>query len=903
MHGRYDARTVNEPEWLTRKLRIDRRLAAAGWSVCQWSQMAAASLTGRSRCAVAEYPTATGPADYALIDGGRVVGIVEAKKVGVAPSNVLSQAERYGRGVAESRARYGDFGVPFLYATNGEQIWFEDVRAPQYRSRELAGFHTPDGLAEALERDRDTAAAWLGSNPNTHAGLRPYQADAIQAVEQAILAGKRRMLVAMATGTGKTFTTVSLIYRLIRSGLARRVLFLVDRRALAAQAVQAFVSFEAEPNQKFDALYEVFSQRFQRGDMEGDGAPFDPKVLPASYLEHPGPGHTFVYVSTIQRMAINLFGREQAFALTGDAEVEPETEDKLTIPIHAFDVVIADECHRGYTSAELSVWRGVLDHFDAIRIGLTATPAAHTKAYFTDIVYRYDYQRAVREGYLVDYDAVKVRSGVFMEGVFLREGEEVGSIDPETGAETLDRLEDERAYDASQVERDVTAPDANRKVVQELARWATEHEQRTGRFPKTLVFAANDQGHISHADQLVRLCRDAFGRGDAFVQKITGNPNVDRPLQRIREFRNRPQPGVVVTVDMLSTGVDIPALEFIVFLRPVKSRILFEQMLGRGTRRCDEIGKSHFTVFDCFDGTLLEYFRSASAFTLEPPDKPSRTLVQIIEDIWQNRDRDYNVRLLMRRLQRIDREMSGDARVLFAAYVPDGDLAAFAAGLAVRVKTDFTATLKLLRDPGFQNLCLTYPRPQRTFTVAYAVEDIVASEYLFRTADGRDLKPVDYLEAFARFVCEHEHDIDAIAVLLGRPQGWNTNRLRELRQALLRAPERFTEANLRRAYRQELADVISMVKHAAREDEPLLTAAARAARAVQRVGAGRTLTAAQQQWLDRIGKHLAQNLTIERDDFDNVPVLAAFGGWGKANRVFDGQLASLLQQCNEAMAA
>ncbi len=892
-----------EPEWLTRKLRIDGRLAAAGWSVRRWADAEGTPLDRLARCAVTEYPTANGPADYALIDRGQVVGIVEAKRRGVAAANVLAQAERYRRGIAEPRAGYDAPVAPFLYSTNGEQIWFEDVRTPTYRSRELAAFHTPDALAEALERDTNATAAWLRDHPNAHPGLRPYQREAIAAVEQAITAGKRRMLVAMATGTGKTFTTVSLVYRLLASGAARRVLFLVDRRALAAQAVQAFASFEAEPNQKFAAIYEVYSQRFQRDDTDDDGHPFDPQTLPAAYLEHPGPEHTFVYVSTIQRMAINLFGREHAFELTGDAEVEADAEDRLDIPIHAFDVVIADECHRGYTSSELSVWRGVLDHFDAIRIGLTATPAAHTTAYFTDIVYRYEYQQAVREGYLVDYDAVRVRSGVRVNGVFLREGDPVGLVDPETGMETLDRLEDERAYDASQIERDVTAPDANRKVVRELVRYAEEHERRTDRFPKTLIFAANDQGHTSHADQLVRLCREEFGRGDAFVRKITGNPNVDRPLERIREFRNRPEPGVVVTVDMLSTGVDIPALEFIVFLRPVKSRILFEQMLGRGTRRCDEIGKSHFTVFDCFDGTLLEYFRSVSAFTLEPPDKPSRTIAQIVEDIWQNRDRDYNVRLLARRLQRIDREMSGDARELFAAFVPDGDLAAFAAVLPGRVKTDFTATLKLLRDPAFQNLCLTYPRPQRTFTVAYAVEDTVTSEYLFRTTDGRELKPADYLEAFTRFVQTHVDDIDAIAVLLGRPSGWNTDRLAELRQALARAPERFTEENLRRAYHKELADVISMVKHAARDAEPLLTAAERAARAIARVKAGRTLTDEQAAWLDRIGAVLRENLTVERNDFDNVPVLSAFGGWGRANRAFDGQLEALVQACNEAMAA
>src|SRR5262249_9703083 len=157
-------------------------------------------------------------------------------------------------------------------------------------------------------------------------------------------------------------------------------------------------------------------------------------------------------------------------------------------------------------------------------------------------------------------------------------------------------------------------------IVEELKKYSDEHEKQYGRFPKTLIFGANDLPHVSHADQLVSTAREVFNRGDAFVEKITGR--VDRPLQRIREFRNRPNPGIAVTVDLLTTGVDIRDLEFLVFLRPVKSRILFEQMLGRGTRKGEKYpDKSHFTVFDCFDGTLLAYFRKATGITAELPDK------------------------------------------------------------------------------------------------------------------------------------------------------------------------------------------------------------------------------------------------------------------------------------------
>lgn len=300
---------------------------------------------------------------------------------------------------------------------------------------------------------------------------------------------------------------------------------------------------------------------------------------------------------------------------------------------------------REYTASEAAIWRKTLDHFDAVKIGLTATPAAHTTAYFKDIVYRYEYERAVREGHLVDYDVITVRSDVRMNGVFLKEGEQVEIVNPESGAKQLDLLEDERQFDSSKIEHEITAPDSNRKILEEVKKWMLEHEQQYGRLPKTLIFAANDLSHTSHADQLIDIARDIFGRGDSFAQKITGK--VDRPLQWIRQFRNRPAPTIAVTVDLLSTGVDIPDLEGIVFLRPVKSRILFEQMLGRGTRKGEHCpDKSHFVVFDCFDGTLLEYFKKATAITAEPPERETRTIVELIDDIWNNRDRDYNIRRL-----------------------------------------------------------------------------------------------------------------------------------------------------------------------------------------------------------------------------------------------------------------
>lgn len=893
----------NESERLTRKKRIDPKLKALGWKIVPYSEDA--DITAYDRHAIEEFPTANGPADYALVVDGQLVGVMEAKKVSLGPQGVLIQAERYSRGVTESPFDFRGFRVPFLFSTNGEVIWFHDVRHELALSRKIANFFTPSALAELIRTDIEAAYDRLQQLANNHPRLRPYQIEANDAVEDAIIRRKRQMLLAMATGTGKTFTTVNQVYRLMKSGAARRILFLVDRRALAAQAVSSFAAFEPEPGLKFDHIYEVYSQRFQQGDFDEEEK-FDPKVLPKAYLENPTGEHAFVYVCTIQRMTINLFGRQAVFQTSSDEEIDEDAE-QLAIPIHAFDLIVADECHRGYTTGEVSVWRDTLNHFDAVRVGLTATPAAHTKAYFKDVVYRYEYERAVREGYLVDYDAVKVKSDVRMNGVFLNEGEEVEIVDPDSGTETRDSLEDERQFDSSEVERKVTSPDSNRKIALELKKYADEHQERTGRFPKTLIFAANDLPHTSHSDQLVEICREVFGQGESFVRKITGR--VDRPLQQIREFRNRKQPGVVVSVDMLSTGVDIPDLEFIVFLRTVKSRILFEQMLGRGTRKGEHHpDKSHFVVFDCFDGTLLEYFRKSTGLTAEPPDKPARTIRQIIDAIWSNRDRDYNIRCLVKRLQRIEKEMDASAREDFTAFgISDGDVGTYARALPRRLRDDFVEVMKLLRKEEFQDLLVNYTRRKKVFLRAIEHEDTVSSEYLIRDGKGNEHKPEDYLVAFARFVEENTSKIDAIGILLDHPRDWNTSALTELKDKLATAPERFTVENLQRAhelhYNKALVEIISMVKHAADEAQPLLTAEQRIHRAFDKLTADKTFTNNQQKWLDRIRDHLIANLSIDQDDFQLMPVFEQAGGWLQANRVFDGKLLGLLTELNAAIAA
>lgn len=894
---------MTEMEWKTRKTRIDTRLKALApaWGIVKWAE--GLNTAGLDSVAVTEYPTASGPADYALFVRDQLLGIIEAKKVGTGPANVLEQAKRYARTVAKGVGNWRGYRVPFLFSTNGERIFFLDVRRETALSREVAEFFTAEGLAERFARADDPA--WFAANLLTDAKLRDYQKEAIIATEAALVASDRAMLLAMATGTGKTFTTVTQIYRLLESKQFKRILFLVDRRALAMQAVREFAAYATPHGNKFPQEYEVYHQQFRREDFDeaaADDKPFDPRILPTEYLTRPDAGKTFVYISTIQRMTINLFGAEHAYAQAGgDPDYEPDAA-KLAIPIHAFDLIIADECHRGYTAGETGIWRDTLNHFDAVKIGLTATPAAHTLALFKKVIFRYTTEQAVLAGYLCDFDPIRVRSEVRIKGAFLKEGEQVGVVDTETGREILDQLEDEREFASGEIERRITVPQSNKRIIEEIAKYALVHEQETGRFPKMLIFADNDLPHTSHADQLVRICREVFARGDDFVQKITGSQSVDRPLQRIREFRNRPDPKIVVTVDMLSTGVDIPALEFIVFLRPVKSRILWVQMLGRGTRRCPDINKEKFVVFDCFDGTLFEYFRNATDIEVEPPQQEVLAIAQVIENIYQNVDRDYYTRVLVKRLRRIGRAMSPEAREQFAAFVLAGDLDKYADELPHQLKTDFAGTIKFLRDPKFQELLVNYPRAKRSFLKAYELDDTVNSAAMIGGAYG---KSEDYLDAFVRYVKENPEQIEAIRILLERPREWNTRALDELRRKL--AQNRFREPDLQKAhhlvYHKAIADIISMVKHAAKTGETILTAEERVARALLMVTSGKDFTPEQEQWLGYIRDHLVRNLTIELDDFDHQPVFERRGGLRRAQMVFDRRLEPLVAELNAAIAA
>lgn len=338
---------MSESEADTRKKRIDTRLTSSllNWKIIHNSKVKDSSLLEAH--AVEEYPTETGPVDYALFVKGKLLGMIEAKKLTIGAENVLGQTKRYSRGVTQTLGEWRDYKVPFLYSTNGEIIFYLDVRKKENTSHQLSDFHSPQALLDKFNRNTEGAEKWFTGTPvSSIIRLRPYQIEAVEAVENALINGKKKMLLAMATGTGKTFTIVSSLYRMLKSGYSKRILFLVDRRALAAQTVSEIAAFQTPDGLKLDKDYEIYSQKFRREDLE-ENTTFNPQVLPEEYLTKPQEKHTFIYVSTIQRMAINLLGKDVLENMKYDMDA-----DRLDIPINAFDIIIADECHRGYSAKE-----------------------------------------------------------------------------------------------------------------------------------------------------------------------------------------------------------------------------------------------------------------------------------------------------------------------------------------------------------------------------------------------------------------------------------------------------------------------------------------------------------------------------------------------------------------------
>jgi len=889
--GARNAQEIELDEATTRVL-IDEQLRAAGWEVdtAVLRHAAGARPQDGRAMAIAEWPTKSGPVDYALFVDGRCVGVIEAKRQVSDVPGRIGQAKRYARDIeltadelpvgspwAGAWAEGGDsFRVPFLFATNGRPyvkqlatksgIWFWDARS-KAPPRALAEWFSPRDLIERLEQETGEDLAGFAEREIGVTGLRPYQREAINAVEKAVAEGRQHILLAMATGTGKTRLAIALMYELLRSKRFRRILFLVDRNALGRQTLDAMSNTDTSGFLKFD------------------------QVFPVANLAKKFPEATDrVQVATVQAMIRRVFDNSDAERPT------PGT----------YDLIIVDEAHRGYTlDAELreddlgfrnledylSAYRRVLDYFDATRIALTATPALHTREIFGAPVFHYGYRQAVIDGWLIDHRPPRrITTALSQTGISFDKGEEVNILDPRTGQIDLFNLDDEVDFEVSEFNKKVYTENFNRAVAQAVAQECPPSQPG-----KTLLFAARDD----HADILVKALTEAlteeYGpQPHDLVEKITGK--VDKPLDRIKAFKNDPRPKYVVTVDLLTTGIDVPSIVNLVFVRRVNSRILYDQMIGRATRRCDEIGKEYFRIFDAVDiyANLQEV--SDMRPVVVDPALSFATLAGDLERAATDTDRafvrDQIVVKLRQRIKYIDEDRR---QTLEAVLGPLGDL-------ADRLKSAPPAeTIALFKQHPSLAAALDASNPAKKgdgMFISEHEDELVSVEDDF----GGRASPGDYIESFESFVRANMNAVPAMIAATQRPRELTRRELKEL--AILLDGNGFSEASLRRAYGSArnadiAAHIIGFVRQAALGD-PLVPYETRVENGVQRILASRNWTPKQRQWLTRIGRALKAQ-PVGDPELLQDPLFAQAGGFDVVDREFDSALSELLKDLNAAI--
>ena len=868
-------------EAATRRI-VDAQLREAGWEadseVIRYTH-GSRPTKGRS-LAIAEWPTRHGPADYALCVGLVVVGMVEAKKKHRDVSQVIPQAKRYSAGYTKKGdelvpdgSPWGECAIPFVFATNGRAflrqyldksgVHFLDARKSTNHPRALEAWYSPEGLLALLEQDAGKADASLRAEAIPFID-RDYQIAAIRAAESAIADGRRELLLAMATGTGKTLTCAGLCYRLLKTNRFRRVLFLVDRSALGEQTLEALRGMRPESLQPFTDIFGVKALDDVTPDKE-----------------------TRLHIATVQAMVRRVIG--------------PHEDDAAVPTVDTYDCIVVDECHRGYLLDRdlsdremlfrdeddyISKYRRVLDHFDAVKIGLTATPALHTTEIFGAPVFQYSYREAVVDGWLVDHEPpLRIVTSLSKDGIHYDAHEEVTVLDRSTQEVSKAALPDAVSFEVDDFHRTVITESWNRVVLHEVFRHVDPEQGE-----KTLIFCVNDE----HADLVVRLAKEVLtelygGVDDDAVLKITGT--TDKPLEAIRRYRSDTHPSVAVTVDLLTTGVDIPKICNLVFLRRVRSRILYEQMLGRATRLSKDIGKERFRIFDAVG--LYDALKDVTDMKPVVVD-PKVTFEQLVHEIVHadgDSDRDVALAELLAKLHRKKRAFEGDGGEAFEAAVGMGlheVLALLKRGEPAEV-TGF-----LSGHPSFAPLLDRVGSGYGRKVVVSDRHDVLEETTRGYGRHG-SRPPEDSLEAFRSFVATKMNEVPALLAVTQRPRDLKREDLRKLK--LLLDEHGFGEAAVQTAFREQrnedvAATIVGYIRRLAL-GSPLVPYAERVDRAVARMRAAHKFTEPQIGWLKKIAAQAKVELVVDREALDRE-AFKRHGGFARADLVFEGRLEALL---------
>ncbi|MDO4628661.1 MAG: type I restriction-modification system endonuclease [Planctomycetia bacterium] len=877
------------------RLLIDSQLRKAGWEADSLELRYSKGVRparGR-KMVISEWPVLlesgnTGYVDYAFFIGEELVAFLEAKKMTETVCATIDvQVKDYASHVRSedvtAYAKYacGKYKVPFLFASNGrpylEQIhtesgiWFWDARTPNQPSYPLRNWFSPEDLEGKLKQNISRANQQLSQADDSFMrdrnglNLRKYQIEAIQAVTKAVLDGKKRALIAMATGTGKTRMILGLIYKMLVAERFRRILFLVDRVALGKQAVDAFKDVKLKELLSLDQIYDVRAE----GELNFDTS-------------------TRVCVSTVQ-------GLLHRTILSSKPDLTPG----------AFDLIIVDEAHRGYVLDKnmspdellyedqndyLSKYKQVIDYFDAVKVGLTATPALHTTQIFGNPVYTYSYRSAVVDGYLVDYEPPYQISTEFMEKKLeYKKGEQLQEYDPKTNQVVEGQfLEDNVDFDIGEFNRKIVIPSTTRKVLEEVARYLDP----TGR-QKTLIFAVNDQ----HADQIVDILRDIYkaqGVSDEAILKITGKTasgNKERIAEVINRFKNNQYPNIAVTVELLTTGIDVPSICNLVFMRKVNSRILFEQMLGRATRLCPSVGKTHFRVFDVakvFDDLKMTTTMRAVAVH-KPMEELLKTLTQPAMDI--NKE---PIREQIRAKLQAKKNILSETQKTEISEVLGKDFEEYVEELKHMPMEEFVRECQEKKELFIQIGELKPPK--HGFYYSDKEDTLLETKRLY----GEEVRPEDYLERFAEFVRENQDRIVALQLVCTRPNDITRAQMKELVREL--ESKSFNILHLNAASKKVrnediVAHIISHIRHVL-SGTPIYDHQKRVTAAFERLCSMYTFTETQMRFLDHIQKYMMDPGNVLNTDTFNAEQFKYNGGFDRYNKRFDGNLLEIIQEIN-----
>ena len=925
------------------RVNIDTLLEQAGWAV---QNAAAVNLYAAGGVAVREFPLKSGhgTADYLLYVNQKAAGVVEAKPEGSTLTGVEVQSEKYSTGLPDNLPAHQS-PLPFLYESTGVETQFTNRLDPEPRSRLVFSFHSPQTLAKwtgvsetpgsATRRIAEERGDYLAAHnlrqrlkvmpPLNASGLWTVQERAIRNLEESLSAGRPRALVQMATGSGKTFMACNQVYRLIKHAGARRVLFLVDRSNLGRQTLREFQGFTTpDEGRKFTELYNV-------------------QLLQSSRIDPVSR----VCISTIQRVYSILKGEELApelEELSGfDASAlqrEPvPVEYNPDVPIETFDVIITDECHRSI----YNLWRQVLEYFDGFLIGLTATPSNQTFGFFQqNLVMEYNHEQAVADGVNVDFDTYRIRTAITEQGATVDAGYYVDRRDRLTRKVRWEQLEEDLTYAPNQLDRDVVAEDQIRTVTQTFRdKLFTEIFPTRRDVPKTIIFAKDD----SHADDIVRVVRQEFDKGNDFCQKITYKTTGVKPEDLLTSFRNSYNPRIVVTVDMIATGTDIKPVEVVFFMRNVRSRNFFEQMKGRGVRTIsatdfnavtpDARNKDRFVIVDAVGVTETEL---SDSYSLDR--NPTVPFDKLLDRVSMG-DRDPDVlSSLASRLARLDRHLTPGDRESIEAASRGVPLQALVFGLVNAADQDAAldaaqhttgqddppesavaeARRQLLEDAA-RPFASNPELRQRLVDIHRSYEqtiDTVSIDSLIEAGFSDD-QANTIVQSFQQFIEENRDEITALQLLYERPYRHRLSYadIKALADALVSPPRSWTTEHLWEAYRQldkskvhgsgqrTLADIVSVVRYAIGGVDELAPFADsvrdrfRGWLAMQETN-GRAFTEEQVRWLEAIRDHVAGSVGMEMSDFQYAPFNQQ-GGLGKAYELFGDDLGALLEELNGAL--